>query len=363
MAGQDWIHLFTSNVRELYLADAIDIMGGPSGLVYRFRYHQEHVDELLRDDWNRDVLKAQRVAVHLSIQHPANFFSAAYVPIRKGRVKNTGVEGQTYWIDFALGEYLTLKAGASGEMGAPEVRCFSKKLRAILGTSFPDYTGNGAPDDLKKRRSASLGRFPVGELSVAGGAGDKFEACVKVISKAIVSEPPRIFFRVAAVKDENGKVVNLSSRGILELTAGSRYSLEVSHYQPNQPIPGTALNVTVPKAVELLGEGTLDLRSRYDVIEVPLWVPFRDTTAEGQVVIQVREPSRGTAVRLPIRVAPSKTHRFAGPGLGVVGAGLVAAPSWMGAAGNMNWKIVLGALGAVLVGLGIASRRSKGLGS
>src|SRR5206468_1644780 len=103
-----------------------------------------------------------------------------------------------------------------------------------------------------------------------------------------------------------------------------------------QPFIGdVSLSVTAPSGVTLFGSGDLPLRSRYDVIPVGLFAPFRDDVTAGEITIKTLEPARGPTVRIPVTVVPSTGHRASGPLLGIGGAMALALPPVLGGGDRM----------------------------
>ena len=106
---QSWLYLFTSSIRELYIADAVDLLAEPDRARYRFRYEGKYLDNETRKQWEDTRLIEKRVAVNFSLQHPAEFHPAMFIPLRTGEVVSTQVDGDTYIVNFRLGQYLSLK--------------------------------------------------------------------------------------------------------------------------------------------------------------------------------------------------------------------------------------------------------------
>jgi hypothetical protein len=72
--NDDWLHLFTSTIRPLYISDALDLLATPVGSIVRFRYEQKYVAPSLRERWEtKCALIGTRVLVHFAIQHPAEY--------------------------------------------------------------------------------------------------------------------------------------------------------------------------------------------------------------------------------------------------------------------------------------------------
>lgn len=364
MGGEDeWLHLFSSNIRELYIADSIDLLAAPWGFIYQFRYQEEYVQDEACIRWHgrKGGLHGCKVVVYYSLQHAANFHPAAYVPLRYGEVVHASVEGKTHVVQFKLLGYASLADPKKDQRRDVLVQDFSKKIRDELTPSYPDY----ADDDgsgLDKRRSATLGPSPASLIDDSGDEGSKFERVVRYMSDALGPQQPRLFFRVASIwKRHKGKPEKLSDDGYLEITAGNHYSIEVAHYQTASPGTGSALQISAPKGTELLTPTELPLRSRYDVMPVRLFAPFRDDEVQGELTIRVKEPAQGASLRIPVSITPSTTHAVFSPAFAIFGAFFVVVPATLGPSAPLEPRLGFAVIGAFLVTAGALTRRSKGL--
>jgi hypothetical protein len=54
--SDDWIHLFTSTIRPLYISDALDLLASPAGSIIRFRYEQSYVEAGLQKHRQDDAV-------------------------------------------------------------------------------------------------------------------------------------------------------------------------------------------------------------------------------------------------------------------------------------------------------------------
>jgi hypothetical protein len=359
----EWLHLFSSNIRELYIADTIDLLAAPWGFIYQFRYQEEHVQDEARIRWHsrREGLTGCKVVVYYSLQHAANFHPAAYVPLRYGEVVHASVQGKTYVVQFKLLGYASLADPKEDQRRDKLVQDFSKKIRDQLAPSYPDY----ADDDgsgLDKRRSATLGPSPANLIDASGDEGAKFERVVRYMSDALGPQQPRLFFRVASIRKSNkANPEKLSNDGYLKVTAGNHYSIEVAHYQMASPGTGSALQISAPKGIDLLTPTELPLRSRYDVMPVQFFAPFRDDEVQGELTMRVKEPAQGASLRIPVSITPSTTHAVFSPMFAILGAFCVVVPATLGQSAPLEPKLWFAAIGAFLVTAGAWTRRSKGL--
>lgn len=364
---KDWLHLFSSNIRELYIADTIDLLAAPRGFIYQFRYQEEYVQDAAAGRWSgkavRDGgLQGVRVITYFSLQHSANFHPAAYIPLRYGEVVDAYVEGNTFIVLFKLLDYAPLRDPQKDSGRDAIVQKFSQKIRDILSPSYPDFAdeeGKAQPE----RRSATMGTSPEILIDAVGDEGDKFERVARYMSEALGPQQARLFFRVSSIWKGNAKSPEaLTKHGYLEIVAGNHYRIDVAHYQPSgSPPDGSVLHVDTPTGLDLLSPAEMPLRSRYDVMPVRLFAPFRDAETQGELTIRVQEPARGANFRIPIRIAPSATHSVAYPTFAIVGAFSALVPAIMGTSSDLTMRLGFAGASAILLGFGAWARKSKGL--
>jgi hypothetical protein len=364
MSDNLWLHLFTSNIRDLYTRDALDLLAAPEGYIYRFRYQKEHVETRTEALWRDHGLQGRPVAVHFSFQHPANFHAAAYFPLRTGIIRRAEVSGNTYIVDFELGTYLTLEddpAEKRSDRRASAVRQFTENLHKLLGEAYPDQTENdGSLSD--KRRSATLGASPMEIIKDQGSNGERFESIVRFMAPMISDRRP-LFFRISGMARNDNQQSQSLTNGEWELKAGVGYTLEISHYQLEPPPEGTYLSLRLPESLPPLGDTELPLRSRYEVFSIRLFPPARDAEAQGEIRISTVDTRFGPTVHLPVRVLPQVTQQLVVPGIAAAGVFLVGLPALLGAGLAPGLKVSVTAVGSLLVFGGLWLRRSKGFGS
>ena len=354
MAEEQWLHLFTSNIRELYIADAVNLLAVPQGFVYQFRYGEEHVEDAARAKWRDGKLEGTDVVVYFSLQHAANLHSAAYVPLRLGKVVDSFVEGKTYIVRFEVGEYAPLPGPSDAAPVDKSVHDFSDAIRNILKPSYPDF-----PEDKASRRSASLSDSPRTLLAVADNQGEAFAGVVTYMTAALQPEP-RWLFRVSSVWQKKRSDAQALKNGFLRLTAGKNYTVELAHLQPSSQ-PPAKIQIECMDGVQLLTPQELDLTSRYDVMPVRLFVPFRDDEIQGEIIFRVEEPAKGPTVRIPVQIQPTASHAVGSPLVAVIGGTMAVIPATLGSTGPTSLKVAIAAGGALLLGLSATSRRGKGL--
>jgi hypothetical protein len=293
-----------------------------------------------------------RVAINFSLQHPAEFHPAIFVPLRTGEVVSTPVDGDTYIVYFSLGKYLPLEDQPDWEPKNRKepVDKYTEGLKRLLGRHHPD-----------NRIHATLGAAPAGLVSPALDPGKAFAAVVRFLTPTLYFSP-RIYWRVAGItKDATGDLVGLDDEGNLPLTAGKGYTLHLAHYQYEAPATEIQLSVVVPKAVDLVGSDEIVFRSRYDVIPIRLFPPYRDDVVTGELAIGTEPPSKGPTVRLPIIVSPPAGQVLSGPLLGIGGAIALALPAVFASDKLLPLRVGLAIGGALIAGFALWLRRQKGL--
>jgi len=355
------LHLFTSTIRALYISDALDVLAAPVGTITRFRYEEAYVAEGLRQEWKtRNSLVGKAVLVHFAIQHPAEFHLPSYIPLRDATVIGNFVEGRTYVVNFQLGP-LRLAAGsrevvdsakASRDLGRPIVE-YSGALR----TALKIVDSPRASALLSGSQSQLLEAVTNDKKQIGQEQSSDFERSIKLMNQALYFSP-RIFYRVAGVFGPSRQQVPLKD-GRLELLAGTRYEIEISHYQPDPPPDGTALKVAVPVGLTLIGDSDLSLSSRYDVIPVEIYAEYRDDKIEGQVDITVSSPRQGPSVHIPVVIMPSTSASVVAPGAAAVAGVGTAVGSILTASGSL--KIALVTAGTAVAGAAVMYRRARRL--
>lgn len=347
------LHLFTSSIRELYIADAINVLAAPVGSIYRFRYDGKYLDANTRERWKREHLISSPVIVHFSLQHPADFHPAVFIPLRRGKVTKTLVEGDTYIVYFRLGVYLPLRDGREGRDTQRKklVEDYTAGLKTLLG---PDR----CPDE---GIHATLGRDADHLVDSTGDLGSDFATIVRFLTPALALNP-RIYWRVVCViKEKTDEIVELSDDGNMHLSAGSGYTMQLAHYQCKPSAAETAIKITSPKAIELIGAERILLQSRYDVIPIRLFPPHRDNPVTCELSISTEALENGPTVRLPLVIEPPRAETWSGPLLGIGGGIALALPAALASDKLLAVRLVLALGGALLAGLALWLRRRHGL--
>jgi hypothetical protein len=348
-----WVHLFTSTIRELYITDAIDLLAAPKGAHYRFRYEAKYLDEELRQLWDgKPGISGFPIAVHFSLQHPAEFHKAVFLPLRRGEVVATVVEGDTYVIYFRLGDYTALEDDPDwpAKQRATSVQKYTDGLKTLLVEKQPDSAIH-----------ASLGDSPEHLFAPVMDPGLAFASIVRFLTPTLYQNP-RTYWRVARItKNTSGEPLTLSEEGQVTLSAGQDYTVHLAHYQYQALAQAVDVSVRVPPGLTVVGRDLITLSSRYDLIPVRVYPPFRDDVVSGEIAIKTEPPASGPSVQIPVLVTPTRAHSASGPALGVAGALALALPAVLASSHYLPLRVGLAAAGAALAGLGLWWRRQKGL--
>ena len=184
-----------------------------------------------------------------------------------------------------------------------------------------------------------------------------FERVITLINQALYFSP-RIFYRVARVRGPDRQPVPLK-QGRLELSAGSRYEIEIAHYQPTPPPDGTILTVAAPDGITLIGDADLPLSSRYDVIPVEIYAGYRDDKIEGQLDVTVATPQQGPSVHIPVVIKPSTSASVVAPGAAAIAGVGTAVGSILTTSGSL--KIGLVTAGTAVASAAVIYRRARRL--
>ena len=347
------LHLFTSTIRELYIADTVDLLAAPKGAMYRFRYDGKYLHDGTRTRWKAGELTGYPVVVHFSLQHPADFYRAVFIPLRSGEIVTTLVEGDTYVANFRLGKYLPLHDEPQWipkERRKPVLE-YTDAIKELLGPGR-------CPDD---GINATLGPIASNLVSPSGDAGKDFATIVRFMT-AVLSFSPRVYWRIASInKGDEKEPVNLDQYGNLGLTAGQVYTMNIAHYQQEPLSAEVTVSVNTPKAIELVGGAELVLRSKYDVMTIRLFPPSRDDNVICELAITTDLPAKGPTVRLPVVIKPPATQAASGVLLGTGGGLALALPAVFASTLYLPLRASLAAFGALLVGLALFFRRHRGL--
>lgn len=363
-SDESWLHLFTSTIRPLYVRDAVEVVCAADGDRRTFRYAGKYIPPDLKTLWvSERGLVGRRVAVHLAIQHPAGLHDPVYLTLRSGTVVGSRRDGDTYTVTFTLNALLPPPPSPDLEgtdakhvrTRAEHVKDHSGKLAELLGNRTPEVEQQAVlgPDP------TSLPTVRVGSVADSADAGLAFETLVRFLAPALFF-PKYWYVRAAALLGENGKSKDPDDRGIRKLTAGKSATLRLHHYQVDPPTDGVTLNVAVPEGLTLLSPASYDIGSRYDVIDVQMYAPHRDSPVAGEVVVSVDGPLEAPVLRIPVLVRPGVAEGGVAPVGGLVAASLAVTPSIVDS-WPVEWRVLMAVAGVLLGGYVTFHRRGRGL--
>lgn len=315
--GHEWLYLFSSNQSPLYVQDILDVLAAPDGLHYTFRYDAKHVEDATAAAWNTLAPKT-RVLVVFSIQQKARFHPAAFLPVRMGELVDAHTVGSRYYVRFALRRLVSLPPPTPGDAATEHdhwVQNFTSELRQRL-------------HDTPYEKSASLGAALPGATQPAppwdaGSPPDKaFEQSVDYLAQTETFSKAR-FYRVRRIAHVTNELeLTVDEHGVLQLSAGSLYNLEILHTQRTSPVETEHFIVAADGVtLQIIGHDTFRVASRYDrpILRLLATPAPGIETRETVLDIHAGNDVEGPFVTIPIRVVANRTKA-----LGIAGAQAIA---------------------------------------
>ncbi|MEQ1737267.1 MAG: hypothetical protein ABL886_12785, partial [Rhodoglobus sp.] len=209
------LHLFSSDYREQYVQDVFDAMAMPGGVVQRFRYRQKWVSlgaGSQPTDWTALAGSNTDVIVYFVAAKSDYYSETVYVPMRTGKVVGTFVEGDYYFVDFALDAYIDVtrfKPNPEFVWGSEGVKTelarLTSAIRSALSGEYP-VGRYGQPAVKSGGKSAVLGQAPFDAGSADGdSSGSAFTNTVNIIGPCVPrldssNLDGRVFLRVVGVR-------------------------------------------------------------------------------------------------------------------------------------------------------------------
>lgn len=322
------IFLYTSNIRERYVADALAAIALPSGARIRFRYDQKYVSAELQDIWLS--AKNSPAIVHLSIQHPQRFHDSALVPLRHAKFVSGTRSGGILIVDLELGDYFAFS-------GLPVGTEPNKAQRLELGRRIRDYSAllrdderYPSPDDDVPRSAGVVPTLATikqdlraKKLELASDNDAAFRALVDYLS-ATLTNPERFYYRVAGIRPIDSDKFLSARDGEFWLTTGRSYVVEVFQRQENLAMIPASLAFVVGDGLSSRGLDTLTLTSAYDSFSIVLDVPDRPDVSRSYFEISPPLATQAATVRVNVVLSPSNAQKFAVPAAGAIATGAVA---------------------------------------
>ena len=107
------IYLFSSNARDRYIQDMLNIIALPRGGLYQFRYEETIVDDQLSKLAGNSALLEKYIGQEVLLVYvqqkknlPLTESDVSYFPIRKGTITSISFEGKVFIIQFALTDFI-----------------------------------------------------------------------------------------------------------------------------------------------------------------------------------------------------------------------------------------------------------------
>lgn len=323
------LHLFSSDYRPLYVQDCLDLLSKPRGALQRFRYREEIVsvplegEDSLRDAWHALAKKRTEVLVYFVTVREPRPGESVYVPLRRGTVVNTFVEGEFYFVDFSVEEILnpfeyrtSLGGGSADVKESPARLAYLKQLapdiRALLGDRFPK---GKYQDGLEGRFSAVVGARPAKDGGATHSSSDSgaFTQAARALSDLLVSRtaevgssspdevrPPTAdtFIRVVDLRRlrKSGRTSKFRPRTKnrqVKLRGGSQYALDVFQFNAR---PGfVALGLDLPATLIPITTNQVTLSTPYDIASFQFFAEARDNPTVGEIRLRVHRDQSDTS--------------------------------------------------------------------
>ncbi len=339
------LNLYSSDFRTLYLQDCLDLLSLPEGAIQRFRYARRHVwlgpnqtTGWMVAMWNE--LVGAEVLVHFVASESVRYRAPTFVPLRRGRVVRTFVEGDIFVVDFEVGAYLDPRqylqvdgtALPPETFNSTEAESAEFQLRRDAATAFTgrmaeafgDYRPSADWQESKSvQRYSAVYANPTKFFSDVPPAEQTaaFSALAAIMHDLVGLQrrgtkhwgSVSSFFRVVGLY---GKHRTLKMRnGRYTLRSGSPYQLRVMHINFGDTGPDE-LSFAAPSSIAVTGPEPISLAGRYDVREFNFNTAVRESSVTGVVEVSSRKINGDSVdrlanplnvvARLPLRSLPRR---------------------------------------------------------
>jgi len=348
------LHLFSSDYRPLYLQDCLEILALPTGAIHRFRYDRAWLwlgqQETLDSAWARLAKSKTKVLVHFVAYKSADRYSqSVFVPLRWGTVVRTFVEGNAFFVDFALGSYadpLHYRARSESrphdapslaratEPTTPEFASrressirITRDTMSLLDNRYPAAAFKKQPP--KGAFSAVLAPAPAADG--VPGDGDESLAFTRLATlmndlvglRRIVCRVPwaqpkysgsvASFFRVVSLQTADRGTEAATAKGLLTVRRGLRYRLRTLHLN-TAGLGSTTATVVLPDATSAVSSLSAVIDGKYDVRDFQFSPTTSETDSVGEISITsqttfggtIVERAIATTIRMPVLSKPRK---------------------------------------------------------
>jgi hypothetical protein len=301
--SEQLLFLFSSNIRPLYEQDILDVLAAPSGVPYRFRYDGAYVSAAAKDNWTRP--HETDVLVLFSLQQEAEYQRAVFFPIRAGRVSAVRQVGNYFFVEFLIGQYVSLPPAPQHER-RPNRFDWAKPVGA-----FTDYLEKTVDTPYKSWASLGLNILrPSSEfIDVSATGAVLFDRTTQYLCHTDSFKDARFFrfFSLTAEGAQDRPIPVDPATKMFHLTAGSTYILRLFHSQPTDVRQPYRFIMHVDgESLKVIGREWFDISSRYDIVEIPIRAlyPRNDAIRDTVFIISPSENIKGAGLRLSFKINP-----------------------------------------------------------
>lgn len=328
--------LLTSDSRPKYANDALAVLAVPFGLSYQFRYYQSYVPTTLKHHLDNNEFKPCKALIAYREEKCCAAGDQAIVPLRWATLLKVEKIGDFYTFTFECRGYPRLSGG-----GFPPNR---QALVALAAQYQADYK-----DDWKMPVHVGVPRF-----AVNGDSADR-DTWMGLAATLALSPPfsETHFLRVGSFSRPGGKEHNTDPDGWRTMVQGQYAHVAVDYFAANYGNHDAKLIVAGDSTIlRVASRAELQLDSRYDSLRV--WVQAGAVPGSTRTELEVRTvDSRAgapqTAIRLPVLVTRSWRKMAIQVVATAAAAIAVAAPGLLPEGDYFSLKLVLAALGAVVL--------------
>lgn len=338
------LYLFASNLRPRYEQDIRDMLAAPSGMLWHLRYLRQYVSPAAQADWG--TLQGQSALIHFSLQQAAQYHEPAFLPVRVAHVHSTSVEGNFWFVQFTLEEYISLPEPTGSR--SSWVRAYGQYLaEKSIDRPYSYWVSVGS--DILHDESAPL--------DARSDATSLFERTATYLHATSSFEATCFarFLRMMTRTDQ-GSSEDISFDATTQsfhLRAGQTYDLQLLYAQPSELTKGTHYGIDVDSAViYVVGRSEFEIASRYDrlIIRLHATVSEAHEVREALLTIEPKAQVAGPILRLPVKVRPSRGRALATTSGTVLALVALGSPAFISNS-YLALKIVLLMAGALTTAL------------
>lgn len=294
--------LFSSNIRPLYEQDILDVLAAPSGAIHQFRYERRWVDPVGQAEW-LSLPPGTPVLVHFSLQQTAKYYGAVFFPVRRGRIKGTFARGQALFVEFVLGDIVSLPEPENLH-GKPDFAAQTERYAAFLQAEQVPR-----PYEASASLGVDLLTDPQAPIDLKADQVVLFERAARYLQPTDSFRSARflMFLRLGGRGSKDDVVPD--GEGVFQLEGGTTYTLELFHYQPVEIAADDSFTVSVDGSIiRVIGRPGFDIGSRYDRIALSFHAvqSVKFEARETVLVIEPAEGVKGPRLAINVRVEPPR---------------------------------------------------------